>query len=712
MIYIIDSNDMISKAFYGLMNQYIDVTNVLNSILLKDSLVIISSNIFNYDPFFGKIKELKILLKSGKKIQLTDNNTLQYNVINTNDNNIIINNTNDNNIIINNTNDNNIIINNTNDNNIIINNNNTNNDNIIINNNNTNDNNIIINNTNDNNIIINNNDTNDNNIIINNNDTNDNNIIINNNDTIYYNRIEKILKPIVKTQLDYIISTNARDENNIIEWILYHLLIGFDKILIIDHLSLIPIKKIIEPYYWKHRVEVIRNDSTTPIKMHILNKVIIPYMMKHCNKYFIHLDADEYIYIKDNMTIDYLLNCEKYKYLQNSNIIALNWLMFGSNNMMTNNNKYKCLIPTYTRSANVMHYNFKCLIKINKNQQFTFINPHQILISNIPSIYINTMGKKTQYMHNVEQHFIDTVPHENINTIPCYINHYSIQCKEDYMKRKIRRNRDDLPTPHNDDIQCLIQFNETDNTNILSYYKSIEYMIENIKFNYGFVLLRYVCSVETDNMWKECYNSIRKFYNNKIVIIDDNSNPLYLTEILTVNTVIINSEYPRRGEFLPYYYYIKNKFFDRMVVIHDSMVFKSYYNFNTINRYKNFSRLFSFGNSSYKSDIGYFKEMSKYLKNGNILNQYHMNNINRMIGCFGICYVIDYNYIVEIEKKYNISNMIKYIDTRPKRQTLERLLSCLFEMDRYNSNFTTPNDIFGDIFSNNNSIIMKRFFGR
>ena len=43
-------------------------------------------------------------------------------------------------------------------------------------------------------------------------------------------------------------------------------------------------------------------------------------------------------------------------------------------------------------------------------------------------------------------------------------------------------------------------------------------------------MIRYVNSNETNEMWQNCYNSIRKFYSNKIVIIDDCSNENFITQ--------------------------------------------------------------------------------------------------------------------------------------------------------------------------------------
>lgn len=37
------------------------------------------------------------------------------------------------------------------------------------------------------------------------------------------------------------------------------------------------------------------------------------------------------------------------------------------------------------------------------------------------------------------------------------------------------------------------------------------------------------------------------------------------------NSIIIKSKYPKRGELLPYFYYLKNKLFDKAIILHDSV---------------------------------------------------------------------------------------------------------------------------------------------
>ena len=517
--------------------------------------------------------------------------------------------------------------------------------------------------------------------------------------------------------LNYIISTNARDEPNIVEWIMYHLLIGFDYVVIIDHKSKMPIQKIIDNYEWKNKVYVIRREDDGAVKIMFLNDIIIPFMMKKCKKYFIHLDADEYFYLNKKYTLTNFTDTIK------GDIIAINWLMFGNNNIEKNTHKYKCLIPIYTKSANKLNKHFKLLIRVDINNPIRFNNPHTIeYTTRKKTVYWNVLGNVIKG-NNVFELMNNNINNDTINggtlNIPSYINHYYVQSKEDYIKRKINRERDDIFEKRSFDQKIFSMDNDIDNHNLLEYGNEIIKKLELYENNkllennnlFGFIIIRYVKCNETNKSWIRCYEIIRKFYNEMIIIIDDNSKPEYVTNHITVNCKIISGEFPRRGELLPYYYYIKNKFFNRAIIIHDSMEFKKHYDFKIIPNYKNFTRLFHFGGGAYNIDVEHFEDMSKYINNGSSILQYHNVNKSNLIGCFGVCYVIDYDYLIEIDQKYNILNLIKYIDTRKKRQCLERFLSCLLEYDK-GKNFITRQDLFGSIFSNKGEYIQKYFFGR
>ena len=107
-----------------------------------------------------------------------------------------------------------------------------------------------------------------------------------------------------------------------------------------------------------------------------------------------------------------------------------------------------------------------------------------------------------------------------------------------------------------------------------------------VKKTIGFIILRHVNDALTNQYWIYCYTCIRKFYaENEIIIIDDNSNPAFISAIPLYKTTVISSEYPQRGELLPYYYFLRNKLFDIAVIIHDSVFIQKYMDFN-VNTYK------------------------------------------------------------------------------------------------------------------------------
>ena len=101
---------------------------------------------------------------------------------------------------------------------------------------------------------------------------------------------------------------------------------------------------------------------------------------------------------------------------------------------------------------------------------------------------------------------------------------------------------------------------------------------------FGFILSRHVNSELTNRYWNTCVSHLNAIYpNTSIIIIDDNSNPLFLkTAEEYKNITIVESEYPRRGELLPYYYFYKNKYFDNAIIIHDSVFFQCKLSFNKL----------------------------------------------------------------------------------------------------------------------------------
>jgi hypothetical protein len=195
-----------------------------------------------------------------------------------------------------------------------------------------------------------------------------------------------------------------------------------------------------------------------------------------------------------------------------------------------------------------------------------------------------------------------------------------------------------------------------------------------ISTTYGFIITRHVNSEKTNQYWNRCVKLIRTHYPYRlIVIIDDNSNPTYLkADHNYKNTIVIQSEYPGRGELLPYIYYSENKWFDRAVIIHDSVFFHKRIPFETINcDVMSLWHFFRIHNPTH-----YDPNIALVLKHGNIINE--ISKMRIWDGCFGVQSFIKHSFLVHIMKKYHIKNLIQVIKTRANRCSLERIFGIIF----------------------------------
>lgn len=511
----------------------------------------------------------------------------------------------------------------------------------------------------------------------------------------------------VNNSKNYLLTTYLKDETNIIEWIYYHLLIGFNKILIIDLNSVNNVKNVINNYHLEKFVDVILHTKNN-VNI-IMNQIILPYLKNEEFKYFINLDINEYLNLNNKFTnIDNLLKLYNYP-----DSLVIHSLNFGSNSLKKN--KTISLISQFTKSDKIISYNYKTFFKTSKISYFLNC---KLVSDNIKYTNINN---KSIFNKNDFKNEIYPI-YDNIFNLNSYINNYCIQSEEDFLRRKIyRENINSVNTiVYSKNVMTKHNIIINDNLNKL-YFSNIQNLLKKKRIKLGFIILRCVRSEKTKLAWINCYNSIRKYYNSEypIMIIDDNSIQDYILDTSLENTFIINSEFKQRGEILPYYYYLKNNFCERVLFLHDSMSLENYFNFIDINEYKNYTRIFIFKNDAYKKDIKNLGKLTKYLNDGDLIYKYHLKNINVLFGCFGVCFLIDYKYLKYIDENYNISNLVNCIHNRNDRKTLERLMSLIFLYDQSITNFNTLKSLFGTIHKNIREqqlnvdiIIKKKFFGR
>lgn len=191
----------------------------------------------------------------------------------------------------------------------------------------------------------------------------------------------------------------------------------------------------------------------------------------------------------------------------------------------------------------------------------------------------------------------------------------------------------------------------------------------------GFVILRHVNSEETNRYWIHCYECIRKHYpENEIVIIDDNSTYFFITTPHLYKVTIVNSEYPKRGELLPYIYYLKYKWFDVAVMIHDSVFINQEIDFYT----DTYKILWDF---KHDWDTPYREfYMLQQLDNTEYLTKF-FHDKTLWTGCFGSMCCISYNYLKYIDSRHNLSALLNHVTHRDARCDFERVLGCVLQFN-------------------------------
>ena len=270
-------------------------------------------------------------------------------------------------------------------------------------------------------------------------------------------------------------------------------------------------------------------------------------------------------------------------------------------------------------------------------------------------------------------------------------------------------------------------------------YNFIDNNYENFEDNnhFGFVITRHVKSEETNQIWLICIKQIRKYYPlQKIIIIDDNSNYEFVNNenIDLANCTVIQSEFKGRGELLPYYYYYHNKWFDRMIFIHDSVFINNKINISNVENVK-FLWHFNGGEGVVEEENKNIEKILSYTNSDYVDNIISLFKSNHWKGCWGAMSVIDHNYLIKITNKYNLLKLIEHIKIRTDRMAFERIfgLICCFDNPKlindadnvsifgyYNNkannrnSFTyNYNEYLEDINNNNMKVdINKLFFGR
>jgi hypothetical protein len=220
-----------------------------------------------------------------------------------------------------------------------------------------------------------------------------------------------------------LLSVNVKDEHNLGEWIHYHLLLGFDFILIWDDGSQPPVQTSHE------KVVVIPQHSK---KIDYMTDSVA-FAKRHGYDWILHLDADEYLYLGVNVRLDDFM---KSYGGHDKMAILFPWVLFGSNQINVLEPKGSCLRP-FVKCATKTHKYIKPLARVS---MITGVrSPHEFLYSQ-PYTPQNTVLAPSKTLRNFS--VVQTREIQPISPNRCFIAHYRFQSWDLFCQRK-GRIRDD-----------------------------------------------------------------------------------------------------------------------------------------------------------------------------------------------------------------------------------------------------------------------------
>jgi len=221
---------------------------------------------------------------------------------------------------------------------------------------------------------------------------------------------------------------------------------------------------------------------------------------------------------------------------------------------------------------------------------------------------------------------------------------------------------------------------------------------------YGFVITRHVNSEQTNKYWNQCIKLIRTYYPyRQIILIDDNSNYSFVkADHPYKNLTIIQSEYPGRGELLPFIYYLKYRWWDNAVFLHDSVFIHKHIPFELLKvpvlPLWHFIKDKLHHNTVVRVSGGLSNnsEIMKILQHEDSLMSINKLNTD-WCGVFGVQCFININFLEQIQNKYNITNLILYVSCRDERCALERIMGIIIFLEYPAYRFSLKKSVLGDI---------------
>ena len=228
--------------------------------------------------------------------------------------------------------------------------------------------------------------------------------------------------------------------------------------------------------------------------------------------------------------------------------------------------------------------------------------------------------------------------------------------------------------------------------NRITYTEPYKNKTDYLSNDYTFVILRCVKKEAYSDLWITCYDSIHKFHpNNKIVIIDNNSNTKFIKKHNLSNVELIQYNDNGAGEILPYYFFLKHRWSKYIIYFQDSMFLNRPLCGDKCN-VENFKFFWHFYPGGHDNKIIINSQLDN-LKDNEKLKKLFLDK-KKWFGSFGLSCIMNIDFLEFIEKQHNFTNLVKLTKNRNDRKGLERVFGLLCSLYHYTDVF---NSYFGPV---------------
>ena len=196
----------------------------------------------------------------------------------------------------------------------------------------------------------------------------------------------------------------------------------------------------------------------------------------------------------------------------------------------------------------------------------------------------------------------------------------------------------------------------------------------------GFVIGRHIADASHGDLCFRAYSSIRRFYPDSPVVIVDDSSPRPDLHAYDARTTVIQSARRGSGEFGLYHHFHVGGWFDRAVLMHDSMVI----NQRLVIPDVPITYLWHFpAEAALDSVVKDVKKFIGRLENKRAAKRKYTSR--SWLGMFGCASIVTWSCLDRVAARYDLFGLLRKVDTRPKRCAMERILGIVFddELDKH-----------------------------